>query len=169
MAKANEGDPVLYTCKDGTEVRKSDGAFAVTMAKRMDGLEAENAVLKGQLGADSITKRAQEFGNLPNPETIIKAADAMSEADRAPYLEAMRAANKAAAPRFQRLGHAGGGTSIEKGADDPQGRMDAIVKRFRDADPSLSEAAAVVKAAADPDYQDAYRDSVAHQLPEAQQ
>jgi hypothetical protein len=165
VEKANATDPVLYTCKDGTEVRKSDGAFAVTMAKRMDSLEGENAVLKGQVGEDSIKKRALEFTNLPNAESIVKAADLMPEADRTGYLDAMRAANKAAGGRFVRVGNAGGGTSIEKGADDPQNRMDAIVKKFRDVDPALSEAAAVVKAAATTEYQEAYRDSVAHQLP----
>lgn len=168
VAKANEGDPVLYTCKDGTEVRKSDGTFAVTMAKRMDGLEAENALLKGQVGEDSIKKRAAEFTNLPNAEAIVKAADLMPEAERAPYLDAMRAANKAAGGKFTRLGHAGGGQAIVKGEggeDDPANRMGAIVKKFRDADPALSEAAATVKAAATPEYQEAYRESVAHQLP----
>lgn len=162
---ANATDPVVYKCKDGTEIRKSDGNAVLMMAKRLDNVEAENAVLKGQVGEDSIKKRAAEFTNLPNAEAIVKAADLMPEADRATYLDAMRAANKAAAPRFQRLGHAGGGVSIEKGADDPETRMGAIVKRFRDADPALSEAAAVVKAAATPEYQEAYRDSVAHQLP----
>lgn len=165
VAAANATDPVVYKCKDGLEIRKSDGATVLAMAKRQDALAEENATLKGQVGADSIAKRAAEFSNLPNPETIIKAADAMPEADRTAYLETMRAANKAAAGSFKRLGHAGGGATIEKGADDPQVRMDAIVKRFRDADPALSVAAATVKAAADPEYQEAYRESVAHQLP----
>ncbi len=165
VAKANEGDPVVYTTKDGTDVRKSAGGVILAMAKRQDELAAENAVLKGQVGADSIAKRAQEFGNLPNPEAIVKAADLMPEADRPAYLDSMRAANKAAAPLFKRLGNAGGGTSIEKGANDPEAGMATIVKKFRDADPALSEAAATVKAAATPEYQEFYRESVAHQLP----
>lgn len=165
VAAANATDPVVFKCKDGLEIRKSDGAVVLAMAKRQDALAEENAILKGQVGKDSIKKRAAEFTNLPNAESIVKAADLMPEADRAPYLESMRAANKAAGGKFVRLGHAGGGTSIEKGADDPQARMDTIVKKFRDADPALSVAAATVKAAADPDYQEAYRDSVAHQLP----
>jgi hypothetical protein len=162
---ANATDPVVYKCADGTEIRKSDGAAALMFAKKFDAQEGKIAKLESQVGEDSIKKRAAEFTNLPNAEGIVKAADLMPEGERAGYLDAMRAANKAATPRFQRLGNAGGGASIEKGADDPETRMGAIVKRFRDADPALSEAAAVVKAAATAEYQEAYRESVAHQLP----
>ncbi len=156
---ANATDPVVYKCADGTEIRKSAGDAVLMMAKRMDQQDATIKRLSEENGAASITKRAAEFKHLPNAEAIIKAHDALPEADRAAFMESQRAADKALAPAFKRMGIVGG-LDIEKGDDTPEGKMAAIVKRIADTD-KISEAQATVKAASDPEYQAAYAESVA--------
>jgi hypothetical protein len=60
IAKANSTDPVVYKCKDGMEIRKSDGAAAAVLAKRADEQADELAKLRGDLSGSTIEKRAAE-------------------------------------------------------------------------------------------------------------
>jgi len=60
IAKANASDPVVYTAKDGTAIRKSDGAAALMMAKRLDQQDEEMAKLRGDVTSTTIEKRATE-------------------------------------------------------------------------------------------------------------
>ncbi len=154
MAKRDDSDPVVYKMADGTEVRKSAGAFAVTMAKNFDAQAATIKSLTEQTTTDSIAKRAGEFKHLPHPESIVKAHDALPEADRAGYLESMRAANKAAAGMFKRIGSEGG----DEGGDSPQARMDAVVKRIVETD-KIDVPSATIKAQTDPEFRKAYAEA----------
>lgn len=155
----NAGDPVVYTCKDGTAIRKSDGAVAAMFAKRMDEQAVLITTLTSEIGSQSIAKRAAEFSHLPNAETIVKAADLMPEAEREPYLAAMRAANKAQSGAFRTYGST---AQIEKGADSVEGRMDVIVKRIAK-EQTLDIPHATIAAAADPEYQALYAEMVGQQ------
>jgi hypothetical protein len=60
-----KGDPVAYTCEDGTVIRKSDGPLAARLAKQAD---EQAKVIKGLTeggAADAIAKRAgTEFPNV---------------------------------------------------------------------------------------------------------
>lgn len=57
---ANATDPVIYKCKDGSVIRKSDGAVAASQAKRLDDQAEELAKLRGDLSGTTIEKRASE-------------------------------------------------------------------------------------------------------------
>lgn len=130
-----KGDPIVYTAKDGTVIRKSDGAMAVLMAKNFDTLnERLDKVEKGQL-ADTFEKKArEEFPYLPTASTtaMLKQASNLTDEESGPLLESLRLANKAAKPRFQQLGSAGdvsksfGGAT--GGADDCEARLDELAK-----------------------------------------
>lgn len=57
---ANATDPVVYKCKDGSVIRKSDGAVAASQAKRLDDQADELAKLRGDLSGSTIEKQAGE-------------------------------------------------------------------------------------------------------------
>lgn len=57
---ASSKDPVVYKCKDGTEIRKSDGSAVLALAKRNDEQAEELAKLRGETNSSTIEKRAAE-------------------------------------------------------------------------------------------------------------
>lgn len=80
--EANSADPVVYKCVDGVEIRKSDGATMLAMAKRNDALSKEIGELRESNTAGSFEKRARsEFPNVALTEAtdMLKAAAEVGE------------------------------------------------------------------------------------------
>jgi hypothetical protein len=167
VAKLNETDPVVHKCADGLEIRKSDGATVLALAKGRDADQAEIAKLRAEGQGSAIEKKMALYPNLSKSvkEPLIKSALALTDAaEQEAVFASIAAMDKANAPAFKRFGNAGGGTvELDKSATDPespQGRMDAIVKRKMEADPKLTKADAVVAVITDPEYQAAYNESL---------
>jgi hypothetical protein len=109
VEKANATDPVVYTTADGVELRKSDGAAAVLMAKRLDEQAAEIAVLKSDRQGDAIEKRARtEFPNvaLATATSMLKTAAQLGlDTDAGKdVIKSLGAMNKATNGAFKSLG-----------------------------------------------------------------
>lgn len=60
IEKSRGDDPVVYTTGDGIELRKSDGAAAIALAKSLDEMRKENAALKTVLETTKATSDAEE-------------------------------------------------------------------------------------------------------------
>jgi hypothetical protein len=127
IEKANGDDPVIYKCLDGTEIRKSDGAFAAKMAKRADDQETEIAKLRGQGSAATIEKRAvEEFPNVAKGTAVamltsIEKLGADSEAGK-DVLKSLTTMQNSGKRLFKTLG------SDEDNGD--QGGSEAAVAKF---------------------------------------
>lgn len=126
IAEINKADPIIYTAKDGTQIRKSDGALMAKMAKRQDELESENADLRKGQSEDRIEKRARtEFPNvaLTVATDMLKSADqvgADSESGKS-IMKSLVAMNAAGKGSMQKLGTTEGGdapTDIAKARTD---------------------------------------------------
>lgn len=106
---ANATDPVVYKTADGVEIRKSDGAAAALMAKRLDEQAAEIAVLKSGRQGDAIEKRARtEFPNvaLATATSMLKTAGQLGEDTDAgkDVLKSLKAMNSGGERLFKSLG-----------------------------------------------------------------
>jgi hypothetical protein len=140
-----KGDPIVYTCGDGTEIRKSDGTAALMMAKRLD---AQDKVIAGMQG-DTIEKRAAAYPNVAKATavTILKSAVQVGEDTDAgkDLIKSLDAMNKGSAGIFKSLGSTSGdggdstGPSgdITKARGDFEGKVAEIRKRDNS---SLSDA-----------------------------
>lgn len=148
VADLNKDDPVLYKCKDGTEIRKSDGAAMLSMAKRMDGLAAENADLKkGQVNG-SLETRAAAFPNVAKATAVsmLKSADTIGvDTDEGKdILKSLDTMNKARTGLFKTLGDGGGDEpsgDLKKAQNDFDGKVAEIAKRD-----NITKSAAMSKA-----------------------
>lgn len=104
-----KGDPILYTCADGTAIRKSDGAVAAMLARQNDTLaKTVKSLTEGQ-AESAIEKRARtEFKNVALTEAVdmLKSVEAVG-ADTATgksILKALATMNKGRDPLFNTLG-----------------------------------------------------------------
>lgn len=150
VAKANETDPVVYKCKDGTEIRKSDGAVAASQAKRLDDQAEEIAKLRGETKSTSFEKRAvEEFPKVAKDVAVsmLKSADQIgidTEAGKG-IIASLTTMNKSAEPAFQRLGSSGAERVVPQGIAKARStfasKADEIAKRD-----SIGKAAAMEKA-----------------------
>ncbi|MBS67306.1 MAG: hypothetical protein Tp170SUR191951_107 [Prokaryotic dsDNA virus sp.] len=113
VTKANEGDPVLYKCADGTEIRKSDGAVAAMMAKRMDAQAEEIKKLREENATGTIEKRAAAYPNVAKAISteMLKSADQLgADSDAAKgILKSLEQMNKAGGSMMKSLGTTEGG------------------------------------------------------------
>jgi hypothetical protein len=106
---ANEADPVVHKCIDGSLIRKSDGAAVLAMAKRNDALSKEIGELReGQTG-DAIEKRARkDFPNVALTEAtdMLKALGEVGEDSAAgkAILKTLGTMNKGRDTLFKSLG-----------------------------------------------------------------
>lgn len=105
----NKGDPVLYTTADGTVIRKSDGATAAILAKRLDENTAELTKLRDKGAVDAVEKRAtEEFPNVAKATAVsmLKSAAQVGEDTDAgkDVLKALAAMNKGAGTLYKSLG-----------------------------------------------------------------
>lgn len=132
-----KGDPIVYTTTDGTTIRKSDGATALLMAKRMDAQDAKIATLTG----DTIEKQAAAYPNVAKATavTILKSAAAVGETTEAgkDLIKSLDAMNKGSAGIFKSLGSTegdGAGSTgpsgdLKKARQDFDGKVSEIKKR----------------------------------------
>lgn len=136
-AELEKGDPIAYTCKDGTVIRKSDGNVALMMAKRFDQIDERLGHIESTNEGDRYAKQAAaEFSALPEEGTValLKAAEKEpDEKKRKAMLDTLRAAQKAAGSRFQRIG--GGATApstVGKSAEagTAEDRLDEMAKAY---------------------------------------
>lgn len=107
--QANTTDPVLHKCLDGTEIRKSDGAAVLAMAKRNDALSKEIGELREGQAGDAIEKRARkDFPNVALTEAsdMLKAAAEVGEDSAAgkSILKTLATMNKGRETLFKSLG-----------------------------------------------------------------
>ena len=155
-ARKNAADPVVYTTEAGIEIRKSDGATMLALAKQQDAtakdLAAErkdNAALRNQAATADFEKRAEtELAHLPGTvqhrAALLKAAEGIEdEQAREAATNALKAGDAALAPAFGVMGVAGGqDVGKAAGAADPEAEMDALVAEYRKAHPEASFAQA---------------------------
>lgn len=109
VESANATDPVVHKCLDGTEIRKSDGAAVLAMAKRMDNLSKENGELREANTSVSIEKRARD--QYPNvalsvASDMLKTASNLGEDTEAgkAVIKSLVTMNKASSTLFKNLG-----------------------------------------------------------------
>lgn len=156
----NATDPVVHKCMDGTEIRKSDGATVLALAKRNDELASKVETLTTENAGSAIEKAMMRFPNVAKGvvTSVLKAAATPEE--KAEAEQSLTAMNKALAGVFKRFGSSGVSSDIEKGADTPEGQMSVIVKRIAK-EKNISEAFATVEALNDPEYAALYTESLA--------
>ena len=146
-----KGDPILHTTADGIEIRKSDGAAALALAKSNDALRADVAKLRTDGTAASIEKRLIAYPNVAKGTAtdMLKTADALgvdTDAGKA-VIKSLDQMNKASSGLFKSLGTTSvtdggeGGGTIEKARQTFYGKVTEIAKRD-----SISRADAMSKA-----------------------
>lgn len=136
IEKANSADPVMFKCKDGTEIRKSDGAVALMMAKRLDAQDETIAKLSGDLAGSSIEKRAAKYTNVATDVAtdMLKSASQIGEDTAAgkAIIKSLDAMNKSRSTLFKSLGTSEGGEApadITKARSDYNAEVSAVMKR----------------------------------------
>jgi hypothetical protein len=139
IKKAADADPVVYTCDDGTAIRKSQGSLIERLARQND--ENANALKKQKTEAEKLRfeKRASDtMSALPKANTIgwriIKALEAefSGKDDGESLKDAMallKSGNDAVAKRFGRVGK-----NVDRDADtatdDPESELDTLAKKY---------------------------------------
>lgn len=140
VAKANETDPVVYTTKDGTAIRKSDGAAMVALAKQNDQQADKIAKLEGDATGQSFEKRAAE--DYPHVAKAI-ATDMLKSAHQVgedtdsgkAILSSLGQLNKTSTGLFKRMGaseddaHRGAPEGIAKARATFDGKVAEVAKR----------------------------------------
>ena len=146
-AEAAKGaDPVVYTTADGVELRKSAGEPVIAMAKRLDKVDKENALLKAQREQDALEKRAEEElshlpGDVKSRAALLKAAESIEdEEQRKEALDALKANNEAMATAFETRGHQG---TVPPGS--PEAELDKMAKEYAEKHDDVTPEAAYAK------------------------
>lgn len=159
-----KGDPIVYTCKDGTQIRKSDGAVVLSLAKRNDEQADEIAKLRGTVGVSSIEKRAaEEFPNVAKSQAVnlLKSAQTVGvdTVEGKEIMQTLKSLNDNRGMLFKRTGSTEGG---DQPADLAKARTDfnAKVEEIRKSG-SMSRTEAMSKARTD------YPDLFAEAYPES--
>ena len=135
IAKASSADPVVFTCKDGTEIRKSDGAAVLAMAKRNDDLAERLEKAEQGLAGSTIEKRAvEQYSHVAKDVAVsmLKSVDQLgadSDAGKA-ILKSLDQMEKAGTRLFKTIGS----------SEEPEGAGD-IAKSRNDFDTKASEIA----------------------------
>ena len=144
-AAADGTDPVVYTTMDGLEVRKSEGAVTLSIAKSNDLLRKDNAELRKERETETLRKRAEsEIPHLPGTvderAALLKAVDAMTdESQRKAAHSALKAQNDA----FKGIG-VSLGTSEGAVDDEPKDKLQKLVDAYSKEN-KVTEAKAYVK------------------------
>jgi hypothetical protein len=143
---ADAADPVLYTCDDGIEIRKSDGKIVVALAKRADKADRRATVAEDTVQESTLRKRAETDlaslpGTLDEKVAMLKGIDTIpAGAARDAAMAALRAGDAAIAKAFTRTGH-----SVNLPEGTPQGDLDVLAKRHQEANPDETPAMAMEK------------------------
>lgn len=166
----DQADPVVHKCKDGTEIRKSDGAAVLALAKRNDALEQQVVDLSKGRDSDTIEKRAaSEFPNVAKATAVdlLKSAATVGEDTDAgkAVLKSLKTMNDAGGRLFKSLGSTEGGdapadvkkarqdfdTEVTKVAADRKISKTAAMSAVREERPDLYAAAYPENAAEEQD------------------
>ena len=145
-AAASGADPVVYTTMDGLEVRKSEGAVTLSIAKSNDKLRKDNADLRTEREAETLRKRAEsELPNLPGTvderAELLKAVDSIEDdSKRKASMNLLKAQNEA----FKGIGTTLGTTGDPTSDGSPEADLDAMAKKYA-ADNKIDYDAAYVK------------------------
>jgi len=117
VAELNKADPILYTTTGGIEVRKSDGAVTLALAKQADADKATIAALTKSNDEVSLEKAVAEFPNVAKgvATTMLKSVATGTDAEKQEVREALTAMNKANAGLFKRVGTGHSGTQQPTG------------------------------------------------------
>lgn len=142
IAKAAlDSDPVVYKTMDGLELRKSDGASLLAMAKSNDVIRKENAELKKTQDQASLEKRTEELlphlpGDLATRAVMLKSIEGIEdETQREAALCSLKAQNESLSKAVETYGHAGGTPA----AGSPDAELETLVKAYVKANPDVSE------------------------------
>ncbi len=140
LAKAaTEEDPVVYTTKDGIELRKSHGAGFIVMAKSNDALRDQVTKLTDDKSVATYEKRAEtELAHMPGDigtrAAMLKAIDGIEDKDqREASLNALKAQNEILSTAFKVAGN--GGTPPP---GSPEDRLDDLAKEYQKANPTVT-------------------------------
>jgi hypothetical protein len=137
LAKANgTADPVLYKMADGTEVRKSDGPVAASLAKTVDALTTTLAATKETAlaaEAETLAKSWTHIGK-PHEEKVAMAKGILDlpVAQKDAALAAINVGKDSLAPIFKNLGALGGASSMADA--DPVAKLHELAKARETAD-----------------------------------
>lgn len=117
---ANATDPVVYKTAKGIEIRKSDGAAALALAKQSDEDRAELAKLRNERNTDSFEKRAaSEFPNVAKSVAVemLTSADQVGEDSDAgkAVIKTLKSMNSAGGKLFKQIGTTDAGADGEAG------------------------------------------------------
>ncbi len=136
---ATEEDPVVYTTKDGVELRKSVGPGFIAMAKSNDALRDHVDQLQEDKVTATYEKRAEaELGHLPGDVAVrgamLKAIDGIEdESQREAALNALKAQDEALAVAFKAAGH-----DASPAPGSPEDKLDDLAKTYNESNPDLS-------------------------------
>ena len=152
LAKADK-DPILHTTADGIEIRKSDGAGALALAKARDAdavtiaeLTKTNKELAAATETGNFVKRAEtELTHLPGTvqqrAALLKAAEGIDDEEtRKAAVAALKSQNKMMAPAFGVVGVTSG--DINKGGANPQTKLDELTAEYQKANSGVTVAKA---------------------------
>lgn len=137
VEKANATDPVVYKTKDGIEIRKSDGAAALALAKSNDALRADVAKLTESGTTQSLETRAAAYPAVAKATAIslLKTADQLGlDTDAGKdVIKSLGVMQKQASGRFAPIGSTeepgAGDTNVTKARGDFEDKVAAIAKR----------------------------------------
>lgn len=146
VKNAADADPVVHTDLDGNEIRKSEGATVLRLAKQNDELR------KNAAKTEAITKRAgfekragEELQHLTGESTVkadlLEAVETLPIEKRAPVMEILKSKDAGMAKAFETLG-----TSESSDGVDANAKIEKIAKNLREKDPTLSPERAYVAA-----------------------
>ncbi len=169
LAESQKADPVVYTDAAGVKYRRSDGEALISLAKRADAAQREAEAFKRQAEDAALEKRANELTALPgtvaSKVAMLRALDSIpDESAREQALASLKAQNAEMAAAFRKFGT----PLLPSGSDVPvsgraagESELDAIAKKIREAEPTLSPHQAMVKALNTPEGKAAYAKTVA--------
>ena len=129
-------DPVVYTAKDGTQVRKSDGALVLRMAKQLDQQAQELLGMRVEKADNTFAKQADEVvpllkGEAPTRTALMKAVGSIAdEVQRQKVLETLKAANEAMALTAKNRGTSAGSHGADGNGERAADQLDALTKSY---------------------------------------
>lgn len=152
LAKA-EKDPILHTTADGIEIRKSDGAGALALAKARDAdavtiaeLTKTNKELAAATETGNFEKRAETelthlTGTVQQRAALLKVAEGIEDEEtRKAAVAALKSQNTMMAPAFGVVGVTSG--DINKGGANPQTKLDELTAEYQKANSGVTVAKA---------------------------
>jgi len=149
IEKRNAVDPIVYTSPiDGTEIRKSDGATTLALAKRADKQAAKIDDLTKRTTESDYQKRARtELPHLAGTEIvkgrILEVVELIEdEGERAEALKSLTAADLATKSTFNTVGEG----NREPEEIEAGGEIEKRAAEIRKADPAVTKAAALIQA-----------------------